>query len=468
MTASQTIAKSPVTLRLSEFSSALKWDEIPKEVIEKTKLAILDSLACGLFGSTLPWGKLVIQFGESLGKLEEATVFGTDSKIPADLAALVNGTLIHSFEIDDLHKVAVIHPGAEVIPAVLAMAEKKIQQGEVIDGKKLLLSILVGYEIGCRVGVASGAIQLKRGFHASATSGVFGAAAGTAKILGLSDDLTAHTLGIAGTQSSGLMSAQYEAMAKRMNPGRAAQTGVYAAILAESGFTGITNVLEAEYGGFFSAFADNVNPEDALIELGTHYEILNVGFKPYSCCGSNHTSVDVILELLKYHPELTPANVKEINIFTTTTTKHHVGWDYVPSGMIGAQMNLSYAVAVALTYGDCFIDQYREDQLADPALLDLIDKINIIPTDRLDQLGREGRHAIELEIHLNNGSVLSGNRVHAKGSAKHPLTDEEIVAKYRKLVANVFPANKVDALQDFILHLEECQDIRGLTKLLQI
>jgi aconitate decarboxylase len=468
MTTSRAVAIPPVTMRLSEFSSALEWSDIPKEVIEKTKLCILDTLACGLYGSILPWGKLVIQFGKSLGKGEEATVFGTGTKLPADQAALVNGTLIHSFEIDDLHKVAVIHPGAEVIPAVLAIAEKIQEQGEVIDGKKFLLSVLAGYEIGCRVGVASGAYQLKRGFHASATSGVFGAAAGTAKILDLSENLTAHTLGIAGTQSSGLMSAQYDAMAKRMNPGRAAQTGVYAAMLANMGFTGITNVLEAEYGGFFTTFADNVNPEDALSSLGSAYETMNIGFKPYSCCGSNHTSVDVILELLKEHPELKPENVDQITIFTTTTTKHHVGWDYVPSGMIGAQMNLAYAVAVSLTDGECFINQYKEDRLSDPKLLELINKINIIPVDRLDQLGREGRHAIELEVQLNDGKVLTGNRVHARGSATHPLTYNEIVAKYQKLAEKVLPSDKVKKLQDQILHLEDCQDIRDLTKLLSI
>ncbi|TKC18012.1 MmgE/PrpD family protein [Robertmurraya kyonggiensis] len=457
-----------VTKELSEFTSALKLKDLPRDVIEKTKLCILDALACGLYGSKLPWGELAIQFGQSFGKADEATVFGTNIKIPADLAALVNGTLIQSFEIDDLHKIAVIHPGAEVIPAVLATAEKRILEGEVINGEKVILSVLAGYEVGCRVGVASGALQLKRGFHPSATSGVFGAAAGVAKILDLDKDRTSHSLGIAGTQSAGLMSAQYGAMAKRMNAGRSAQSGVYAGILSQMGFTGITDVLEAEYGGFFTSFADNVRPEDALVNLGCEFEVINVGFKAYACCGSNHTSIDVILELLEQHSGLNAENVNQIIIYTTSTTKKHVGWEYVPSGMTGAQMNLAYAVAVTLTDGECFIDQYHEERIADPTLLNLINKIKIIPVERLDKLGREGRHAIELEVHLKNGSVLRGNRVHARGSSYFPLTDGEVKTKFEKLVKTIFPIDKVEKLKEVILHLEDCSDVRELTKLLQL
>ncbi len=461
-----TTTETRITMALSEFAATLKWEDLSQDVIDKVKLCLLDALACGLYGSTLPWGQLVIKFGNSLGKGEESTVFGTGDRLPADVAALVNGTLAHCFEMDDLHKVAVIHPGSVVIPAVIAMAERMSHEGEVIDGKAFLLSVLVGYEIGCRVGLASGAIQLKRGFHPSATSGVFGAAAGAAKVLNLSETLTAHALGIAGTQSSGLMSAQYQAMAKRMNQGKSAQTGVYAALLAHMGFTGITNVLEAEYGGFFSTFADNVTPEDALVDLGNQYEVMNVGFKPYSCCGSNHTSVDVIRALKKDHPELKPDAVDHITIYTTTTTKKHVGWDYVPSGMTGAQMNLAYAVAVSLTDGECFIDQYKEDRLDDPDLQDLISRIQIIPVERLDQLGREGRHAIAMEVHLKDGNVLKGDRIHAKGSAHDPLTYEEVVAKYEKLAESVLPRHKRNALKEMILNLENCSDIRELTALL--
>jgi len=453
---------TPVTMNLSDYVSQLSWDGIDSTVMTHLKYCILDTIGCGIFCSELPWGKLTIEFGKSLGTGEEALIWGTPWRVPAHQAALVNGTMVHSFEIDDLHKVAVIHPGGIVIPAVLAMAEKK---GDV-DGKSLLLAILAGYEVGCRVGMVSGAIQLKKGFHPSATSGSFGAAAGVAKLLGLDGELTAHALGIAGTQTSGLMSAQYQAMAKRMNSGRSAQTGVYAGSLAQMGFTGITNVLEAEYGGFFSAFAGEVNLEDALEGLGSTFETMNVGFKCYSCCGSNHTSVDSILALKRKHPNITLDQIRSITVHSTTSTKLHVGWDYVPSGMTGAQMNLTYAVAVAFLEGDCFIDQYKEERLEDPEIMSLISKINVIPDSQLDSLGREGRHAIRMELELLDGTVLREERVHAKGSAHNPLNYDEVTTKFRKLVGTRFSSERVEELISAVLDLENCDSIHSFSQLL--
>lgn len=455
----------PVTRSLGEFVQGLRWDHVPEEVREHIKRCVLDTIGCGLFGSTLEWGQLAIRFGRLLGSGEEAVVWGTDSRVPAHQAALVNGTLVHSFEMDDLHKVAVIHPGAKTVPSALAVAERlAYRENQVISGRQFLTAVIAGYEVGCRVGVASGANQLKRGFHPSATSGTFGAAASVAKLLGLDTEKMVHALGIAGTQASGLMSAQYEAMAKRMNPGRAAQTGVCAGMLAEIGYTGITNVLEAPYGGFFTTFADGVRPEEALQGLGDVYELLGVGFKPYSCCGSNHTSIDVMLELKKNHPDLIPSNVDRIKIDTTTTTKSHVGWDYVPSGVIGAQMNLAYAVAVTLLDGECFTDQYASHRLASPEVLDLIEKIEVTADPSLDRLGREGRHAIRMEVYLSNGEVLTGNKTHARGSMVEPLTPKEVEDKFDKLTERVLDAAEVSKLKDTILNLEKVKDIRELTK----
>jgi aconitate decarboxylase len=451
-----------VTRQLSDFVHDLNWPSVDVEVMQHLKYCLLDSIGCALFCSQLPWGQLAIDFGRSLGQGNEALIWGTSYKVPAHQAALVNGSLIHSFEIDDLHKVAVIHPGAEVIPAVMAVAEKLGN----VDGKSLLIAILAGYEVGCRVGLASGAIQLKRGFHPSSTSGTFGAAAGVAKLLSLDGEQTSHALGIAGTQASGLMSSQFHAMAKRMNPGRSAQTGVYAGTLAGMGFTGITNVLEAQYGGFFTAFAENVNPADAVQGLGVQFETMNVGFKPYSSCGSNHTSIDAILAIKQSHADLTAEQIESITVRCTTSTKLHVGWDYVPSGMTGAQMNLSYAVAVALLDGDCFVDQYREERLADPEILGIITKVNVIADPELDLLGREGRHAIQMEMRLKDGTVLREDRSHAKGSAHQPISYQEVTDKFRKLVGSRFAAKKAEALIAAVMNLDEASDISVLTRLL--
>jgi 2-methylcitrate dehydratase PrpD len=257
---------------------------------------------------------------------------------------------------DDLHRVGVIHPGAEAIPA----ADALVRRAGNVDGKRFLTAVVAGYEIGCRVAMTGGASQLRRGFHPTATSGTFAAGAAAAKMLQLKPLKTLHALGIAGTQAAGLMAAQHASMVKRMHPGRSAQAGVYGALLAAKGFTGIEDILEAPYGGFCSTFVDKPNLSHLTADLGERFETLNVGFKPYPCCGSNHTSIDALKKILRDHPEVSAEKVEKIRIRTTRATKLHVGWPYEPKTMTTAQMNLLFCVAVLLHDRDFFVDQVTE------------------------------------------------------------------------------------------------------------
>src|SRR5436309_15516301 len=223
---------------------------------------------------------------------------------------------------DDLHRVGVIHPGAEAIP----VADALIRHDGNVDGKRFLTAVAVGYEIGCRVAMMGGASQLRRGVHPSATSDTFAAGAAAVKMLRLNPEKTVHALGIAGTQAAGLIAAQYASMMKRMHPIRSAQAAVYGALLAARGFTGIEDILEAPYGGFCSTFCDKPDLSHLTRDLGERFQTLNVGFKPYPCCGSNHTSIDALKKILREHPEVSAENVERITIRTTRATKLHVGW----------------------------------------------------------------------------------------------------------------------------------------------
>jgi aconitate decarboxylase len=336
-------ANSP-TRSLAEYIAGLSYKSIPGEVVAHIKVCLVDSLGCALFGSTLPWGKIISSFAKELGKGKGALIWGCGAEVPSTSAPLANGTLIHSFEMDDLHRVGVIHPGAEAIPA----ADALVRSVGNVNGKQCLTAVVAGYEVGCRVAMTGGASQLRRGFHPTATSGTFAAGAAAAKMLRLSSAKTVHALGIAGTQAAGLMAAQHASMVKRMHPGRSAQAGVYGALLAAKGFTGIEDILEAPYGGFCSTLIDNPNLSQLTQELGERFETLNVGFKPYPCCGSNHTSIDALKKILHEHPEVSAENVEKIRIGTTRATKLHVGWPYEPKSMTTAQMNLTFCIAVLL------------------------------------------------------------------------------------------------------------------------
>jgi aconitate decarboxylase len=450
------------TRSLAEYIAGVSYKDIPPEVVSHIKFCFIDSLGCALFGSTLPWGKIITSFAKELGKGKGALIWGDGAEVPSTSAPLANGTLIHSFEMDDLHRVGVIHPGSEAIPA----ADALVRHVGDVDGKRFLTAVVAGYEIGCRVGMTGGAAQLRRGFHPSATSGTFAAGAAAAKMLRLNPAKTVHSLGIAGTQAAGLMAAQHASMVKRMHPGRSAQAGVYGALLAAKGFTGIEDVLEAPYGGFCSTFIDKPNLSHLTDQLGKRFETLNVGFKPYPCCGSNHTSIDALKKILREHPEVSSKNVEKIRIRTSRATKLHVGWPYQPKSMTTAQMNLLFCVAILLHDRDFFVDQVTEKSIRRSDVLQTTKKIEVLEDPQFDALGDEGRHGVDLEVQLRDGKSYSEKVLHAKGSDKHPMTREEVLAKFRLLASRVLSGSRVEKLEDTLLNLEKLDDARKIGKLL--
>src|SRR5206468_6708558 len=222
-----------------------------REVRERAKLLVLDSLGCALYGAHLQWCRILQR---TLGKLDGSRacrVWGTAQRLSAPHAALANGTQVQGFELDDVHRAGVLHVGAVVLPALIAVAELRRN----LSGEEFLAAAVAGYEIGPRVGLCMGPRHIEQGWHSGATLGVFSAAAGAARGLRLDAARPVHALGPPGTQASGLMAAQYGAMVKRMHAGRSSQSGLYGALLAEQGFTGIEDVFESEYGGFCTTFS---------------------------------------------------------------------------------------------------------------------------------------------------------------------------------------------------------------------
>src|ERR1044071_8530972 len=449
------------TRALAEFVAGCSYKNLPSEVISHIKFCVLDSLGCALFGSTLPWGQIITSFTKELGKGQGALIWVDGSEVPSTNAPLANGTLIHSFEMDDLHRVGVIHPGAETIPAADALT-----RGNKVNGEEFLTAIVAGYEVGCRVGMTGGAAQLRRGFHPSATSGTFAAGAAAAKVLQLNADQTVHALGIAATQAAGLMAAQHASMVKRMHPGRSAQAGVYGALLAQKGFTGIEDVLEAPYGGFCSTFIDKPNLFHLTDRLGKRFETLNVGFKPYPCCGSNHTSIDALKKILDEHPDVSAENIAKLRIRTTRATKLHVGWPYEPKSLTTAQMNLPFCVAVLLHDREFFVDQVTAKSIRRQDVLATTKKIDVVEDPQFDALGDGGRHGVELDVELRNGTSYSEKVLHAKGSDKHPMSEEEVLRKFDLLASRVISGSRVEKLRDTLLNLEKLDDAREIAKLL--
>src|SRR5258705_213896 len=344
------------TRGIAEFVSRLPYEDIPAHVLTRIKLLMLDSLGCALYGADLEWTRIMQRRLGELDTTQACAVWGTKQKLSAPHAALINGTQVQGFELDDVHRQGVLHVGAVVLPALISISE--MRPG--MSGKEFLASAVAGYEIGPGVGICMGPEHLAQGWHSGATLGVFSAAAGAARGLKLDVDKTVHALGIAGTQAAGLMAAQYGAMVKRMHAGRSSQSGLYGALLAKAGFTGIRDVFEAPYGGFcttFSRSTDRFNLDALSAGLGSEWEAMRVALKFYSCVGSNHTTLDAIGDIRKRRP-FTLSELGRIVVHGSRVTADHVGWPYKPEGLTSAQLNLPYCVATLLLEGDVFVGQF--------------------------------------------------------------------------------------------------------------
>jgi 2-methylcitrate dehydratase PrpD len=455
---------NPYTRGIAEFVSNLTYDAIPEDVRSRIKLLMLDSLGCALYGADLEWTRIL---QDTLGKVDttrSCSVWGTNKKLSAPHTALVNGTQVQGFELDDVHRAGVLHVGAVVLPALIAITEMKPG----MSGKEFLTSAVAGYEIGPRVGLCMGPEHIAQGWHSGATLGVFSAASGAARGLKLDVDKTVHALGIAGTQAAGLMAAQYGAMVKRMHAGRASQSGLYGALFAEAGFTGIINVLESEYGGFattFSRSTDRFNLKELTAGFGEVWQTMGVALKFYACVGSNHTTLDALREMKAERPYKAD-DVKKIVVRGSQVTMDHVGWKYVPQGLTSAQLNLPYCVGTYLLEGDVSAEHFTEAKVADPDRMRLGELVEVHHEDEITKKGPKMRHMVKVELHLKDGTRMDRTVESARGSEYKFASEADIVEKFEKLASKALPKAQIEQLRDAMLGLDKLSDATQIAKLL--
>jgi 2-methylcitrate dehydratase PrpD len=277
-----------------------------------------------------------------------------------------------------------------------------------------------------------------------------------------------HALGIAGTQAAGLMAAQYGAMVKRMHAGRAAQSGLYGALLAKDGFTGIETIFESEYGGFcttFSRSTDRFDMNELTSGLGERWETTRISLKFYSCVASNHTTLDA-LRGLQARERFTADDIERIVVHASKVTVEHAGWPYQPNGMVAAQLNLPFCAATLLLEGDVFIDQFTEEALVDTARIALARRVEVVEDPALTALGRERRHRVRVEVYLRDGRRLEDSGEIARGSDQNFASDADVVTKFEKLAAATLQRQQVSRLRDLVLHVETLGDVREIVGML--
>jgi aconitate decarboxylase len=449
---------------LATWLADLNLKEVPDRVRERAKYLTLDGLGCAIVGAKLPWSRVAVEAVLDLEGEGNNTIIGWGRKGSAPVAALLNGTFIQGFELDDVHYLGPLHSASVVVPSLLACAEKIGN----ISGAQFLEGAVAGYEVGPRVGMAlHGGEMLARGWHSGSVFGTHSSAAAAGKLLNLDASKYEDALGLAGTQSAGLMAAQYEAMCKRMHHGFSSRNGLYSAFLAARGYTGIKRVFERPYGGFLSTFGEGHSPDASQIsqDLGEIWQLENIVIKPYATMGGFHAVLDCLLEMAEEKP-LHAGEIANLEIELSEAVYHHGWWvPERPLSPIGAQMNVGFAAAVTILDGKALVNQFSPLRINQDDVWELIPKIKVIHNPDFDKSPPEMRARTNLRIEFTDGSRRESSRMMPR-TLEQPLSNQEIVEKYKSLTDGLITSQRQQAIVQKITELEKLADINELIELL--
>ncbi len=452
---------------LVRYLHGLTFEQLPEAAVSKTKELVLDYLGYASSAAREEPAAILWEILLALGGRPESTVIAHAPRTSCVHAAFLNGAMGHMTELDDTHRQTQSHVGDSVIAAALAVAER----GR-LGGRAALVAIVAGYEAAIRIGESVMPTHYVKGWHPSGTINTFGAAVAAGLLLGLDRERLRHALGLAGAQVAGNFAhIRSRGMAKDFNPGRAAANGVLAALLAERGFSGSTDVIENEYG-FWKLYADNVVPECITGDLGRHFKVLEVAHKPAPGCRCLHPSRDAVLDLTERHGIVAGA----VEGITLRIYSQGAKWVDDPEpwgagkGMYGPRFSVQFNVALAVLEGrpgirGLFEHDYMARKLADPAIRQMMGRVTVVHDD---ELMREFPHkwSSVVDIKTRDGQVVSQRVDYPKGEPENPMTHDELLDKYRILATRVFSEDRAEEIAKAAERLETLADVGDLMALL--
>jgi 2-methylcitrate dehydratase PrpD len=410
------------------------YEYIPTPAVEAAKKEVLDSLATALGGSSQAGVGELVAMAQEWGGSEQSTIIAYGLRCPAPNAAQVNATMIHALDYDDGHPVAQVHIGCVAVPTCFTVAER---MGG-ISGPEFIATLALGADFLARLGLAScpGSNLVKSGWHPTALYGYLGAAAMAARLMGLDQERMTNAIGIAYHQSAGNSQCVSDgALTKRMGPGLAAKGGITAALMAERGITGARNVLEGEYGIFHQYLGGDYDPKILTADLGKRFEGVNIGDKPYPCCGFTHSFIDAVL-LLKSKHDIKADQVKSItayggeSVYEICVVPPEV--KRTPRNTVDAQFSLPWVIATALVKGRVGVEDFTEEAIKREDILRVSGRV----TGVLDKaMSRHGVGPGRVKVVMADGTEYTEEVEHCLGSVERPMTFDDCAAKFRQCAA---------------------------------
>jgi len=452
---------TPAARTLAEWAAGLQAHDVPPAVLDNAALRVLDTVGCALAGAREEHVPAVLALASRWTGGGPSTIWGSSLTAPPPQAALANGALAHGLDFDDTHADSVCHGSAVLVPTVLALAEPAR-----LSGRTALMALVAGYEGMVRLGMAAPGRFHARGWHATAVCGAFGAALAAGKCLELDADRLTAALGIAASMASGVMEFLEDgSWVKRIHPGWAAQSGIQAAVLAQSGFTGPATALEGRLGFLRAALGDTPDVAAQMKNLGAEWEIVRSSFKLYPCCHLSHAYLDAVARLRR-DEGLNAGRVAEVEclvpagevpiICEPAEAKRR------PRTPYDAKFSLAFCIAAALHEDRIGIAAFSDENIRDRRLLALADRVRF----SIDGASRYPEAFPGwVKVRLVDGTVLEAREECQRGGAERPIGTDEVIAKFRDNAAITLPASQAQALERAVLTMGSGEDLGALLSL---
>jgi 2-methylcitrate dehydratase PrpD len=437
-----------VTATLARYLVNSRWADIPQRVRHEAARALVNFLGCAIGAARHETVENALAAVREFAGPPQAGVLGRPERLDILNAALLNGISAHVFDFDDTHARA-IHPSAPVFPALLAFAEWRK-----VSGAELVHAFVLGVEAEERIGLSVFPEHYEAGWHITGTAGVFGAAAAAGKLLGLDEQRMAWALGIAATQSAGLQE-MFGSMCKSLHPGRAAQNGLTAALLAANGFTSSERAIEAPRG-FAHVMSRKFDPKVITEGLGERFELLSNMYKPYACGLVVHAAIDGCIEICR-EQKLVPDAIEAIELDVSPLVARLTGNKSPQTGLEG-KFSVYHAVAAAIVHGAAGEAQFSDACVRDPRVVAVRGRVGTREDAAI------GRTEARVTIRARDGRSFSRHVEHALGSLKRPMSDADLEAKFRALAQDVLPAAQAEEIIKLGWRVAEIEDAGAIAR----
>jgi 2-methylcitrate dehydratase PrpD len=443
----------------AEYVSSTSYSKLPKEVVQKTKGIILDTLGCAIGGYTLASHEFhwIFDLVKEMGGNPESTIFLEGMKTSTPQAALVNGALVHTIDFDDTHMGSISHLGASIVASTLAMGEK-VQA----DGPSLITAMTLAYEVAGRIGKAIMPSHYKY-WHPTGTLGTIGAAVVSAKLLGFKADRVEQAISLGADSASGLRYCiDFGDFSKSLHPGMAGWSGIMAAQIIRRGAEGPKGLLEYK-SGFCEAYCDEPNMKILTENLGGSYEILTDSLKAFPTILCSHTPIQGTIKIMQAR-NLRLEDVESL-YFRVSPTAPGQGMNYSPDSPLAARLSIPYCVSMAAAEGHISMDQFQESKIMDSKIREFMKKVKV-ESDPEFSRRYPGTLAAHVEIQTRDGSRFKDESIFPKGHPENPMTDEEIKEKFRRLAILTLDRAQTDRIIEKVYDLENVKRTGELTGLL--